>query len=424
MTLLVSIVVFLLMFIGVPLAAICGITALACILLFTYIPPQAVFQQLYQGAEYDLLQAVVFFIAAGSVMTHGCLASRLLKIGQALVGGFTGGLAITSVLICLFFAAVSGSSPATVVAIGTIMIPALTKNGYNERFSIGLLTSAGSLGILIPPSIPMIVWAVVMGVSVTKQFLAGMIPGLLLGGALILYSYIIAKRNGWRSEKNFSFAELKVALKEGIFSLFMPVLVLGGIYSGIFTATEAASVAFVYALAVELVIYRSIKPLELLPVLKESVLISTMMLFIIANASVLSYYFSVDQIPLRLADLLIEYIGNKYLFLFLVNVSLLILGCFMDIVSALLVLGPVFLPLLDKFGIDPIHFGTIMVINIEVAFLTPPFGINLFVAAGITGRGIGMVTKSVLPYLVIIWSVLLLVTYVPWLSLWLPGLIQ
>ncbi len=269
MTLVVLTAIVLLTIVGVPLAVICGIAAVACVALFTYIPPQAAFQQLYQGAEYDLLQAVIFFIAAGGVMTRGSLAARLVKIGQALVGSLTGGLAITSVLICMIFSAVSGSSSATVVAIGSIMIPALTGNGYGQRFSTGLLTSAGSLGILIPPSIPMILWAVVMGVSVTKQFVAGILPGMILGGALMLYSYFMAKKNGWRSQKKFSRADVWNALREGVFSLFMPVLVLGGIYSGLFTATEAASVAFVYALLVELVIYRCIKVGELLSIIKE-----------------------------------------------------------------------------------------------------------------------------------------------------------
>jgi len=417
MTPLVIAALVLLMVMGVPLAVICGLTAMVCVAMFTRIPPQAVFQQLYQGSEYDLLQAVVFFIAAGAVMTHGTLSTRLVKIGQSLVGGFTGGLAITSVLICMFFAAVSGSSPATVVAIGSIMIPALINAGYHPRFSVGLLTSAGSLGILIPPSIPMIIWAVVMGVSVTKQFVAGFLPGVILGGALMVYSYAVARKRGWRTEHRFSTGEIISALKEGVWGLLMPVLVLGGIYTGLFTATEAASVAFVYALFVELVIHRSLKPDDLMPILKEAILTASMLLFIIANASVLSYYFSVDQIPLRVAEFLLHYIDNKYLFLFLVNVGMLIMGCFMDIVSALLVLGPVFLPLLQRFEIDPIHFGIIMVLNIEVAFLTPPFGVNLFVASGITGKGIVEVTRSVLPYLFLIWGVLFLVTYVPWISL-------
>ena len=407
----------LLMVMGVPLAVICGLTAMVCVAMFTRIPPQAIFQQIYQGSEHDLLQAVVFFIVAGAIMTRGTLASRLVKIGQTLVGGLTGGLAITSVLICMFFAAVSGSSPATVVAIGSIMIPALIKSGYHPHFSVGLLTSAGSLGILIPPSIPMIIWAVVMGVSVTKQFVAGFLPGAILGGTLMAYSYFMARKHNWRTERSFSVSEIKVALREGIWGLFMPVLVLGGIYTGIFTATEAASVAFVYALFVEIFIHRSLRLTDLMPVLKESILTSTMLLFIIANASVLSYYFSVDQIPLRVADFLIQYIDNKYLFLFLVNIGLLIMGCFMDIVSALLVLGPVFLPLLQRFEIDPIHFGIIMVLNIEVAFLTPPFGVNLFVASGITKKGILEVTRSVIPYLFLMWGVLFLITYVPWISL-------
>jgi len=407
----------LLMVMGVPLAVICGLTAMVCVAMFTRIPPQAIFQQIYQGSEHDLLQAVVFFIVAGAIMTRGTLASRLVKIGQALVGGLTGGLAITSVLICMFFAAVSGSSPATVVAIGSIMIPALIKSGYHTHFSVGLLTSAGSLGILIPPSIPMLIWAVVMGVSVTKQFVAGFLPGAILGGTLMAYSYFMARKHNWRTERSFSVSEIKVALREGIWGLFMPVLVLGGIYTGIFTATEAASVAFVYALFVEIFIHRSLRLTDLMPVLKESILTATMLLFIIANASVLSYYFSVDQIPLRVADFLLQYIDNKYLFLFLVNIGLLIMGCFMDIVSALLVLGPVFLPLLQRFEIDPVHFGIIMVLNIEVAFLTPPFGVNLFVASGITKKGIMEVTRSVIPYLFLMWGVLFLITYVPWISL-------
>jgi C4-dicarboxylate transporter, DctM subunit len=406
-----------LMVMGVPLAVVCGLTAMVCVAMFTRIPPQAIFQQIYQGSEHDLLQAVIFFIAAGAIMTRGTLASRLVKIGQALVGGLSGGLAITSVLICMFFAAVSGSSPATVVAIGSIMIPALIKNGYQPHFSIGLLTSAGSLGILIPPSIPMIIWAVVMGVSVTKQFVAGFLPGAILGGVLMTYSYFMARKHNWRTERLFSASELKAALREGIWGLFMPVLVLGGIYTGIFTATEAASVAFVYALFVEIFIHRSLRFTDLMPVMKESILTSAMLLFIIANASMLSYYFSVDQIPLRVAEFLVQYIDNKYLFLFLVNIGLLTMGCFMDIVSALLVLGPVFLPLLQRFEIDPIHFGIIMVLNIEIAFLTPPFGVNLFVASGITRKGIMEVTRSVIPYLFLMWGVLFLITYVPWISL-------
>ena len=416
--------IILLMLIGVPLAAVMGIAAMSCVVLLTQIPAQAVFQQLYQGSEYDLLQAVVFFIAAGAIMTRGTLATRLIRIGQALVGGFTGGLAITSVLICLFFAAVSGSSPATVVAIGSIMIPALIKSGYGSRFSLGLLTSAGSLGIMIPPSIPMIIWAVVMGVSVTKQFMAGFLPGIVLGGTLIGYSYFKAKKNNWRTKSRVSLSEIKVALKEGIWGIFMPILVLGGIYVGIFTATEAAAVAFAYALLVELLIHRSLKPIDLLPILRESILTSSMLLFIIANASVLSYYFSVDQIPLRVADFLLQYIDNKYLFLLLVNISLLIMGCFMDIVSAMLVLGPVFMPLLQRFEIDPIHFGIIIVVNIEVAFLTPPFGVNLFVASGITKKSIIEVARSVLPYLLLFYAVLFLITYVPWISLALPSLLD
>jgi len=416
--------VVLLMASGVPLAAVVGIAGLLCVISFTSIPPQALFQQLYQGSEYDLLQAVIFFILAGNIMTRGSLASRLIKVGQAVVGGFSGGLAITAVLLCMFFAAISGSSPATVVAIGTIMIPALIKSGYDERFSVGLLTTAGSLGIMIPPSIPMIIWAVVVGVSVTKQFTAGFLPGILIGLALMAYSYVMARKHGWRVSRKISGQEVMEALKQGAWGLFMPFLVLGGIYSGAFTATEAAAVAFVYALLVELFIHRSIRIKDMMPIFKESVLTSAMLLFIIANASVLSYYFSVDQIPERVADFLVRYIDNRFMFLLLVNTALLIMGCFMDVVSAMLVLGPVFMPLLQRFEIDFIHFGIIMVLNIEIGFLTPPFGVNLFVASGITGKDVLEVARSVAPYLMIMLGMLLLITYVPWISLVLTRFVE
>ena len=417
-------VVVVLMAFGVPLAAVVGVAALLCVMAFTSIPPQALFQQLYQGSEYDLLQAVIFFILAGNIMTRGSLASRLIKVGQAVVGGFSGGLAITAVLLCMFFAAISGSSPATVVAIGTIMIPALIKSGYDERFSVGLLTTAGSLGIMIPPSIPMIIWAVVVGVSVTKQFTAGFLPGILIGLALMAYSYVMARKHGWRVSRKISGQEVMEALKQGAWGLFMPFLVLGGIYSGAFTATEAAAVAFVYALLVELFIHRSIRIKDMMPIFKESVLTSAMLLFIIANASVLSYYFSVDQIPERVADFLVRYIDNRFMFLLLVNTALLIMGCFMDVVSAMLVLGPVFMPLLQRFEIDFIHFGIIMVLNIEIGFLTPPFGVNLFVASGITGKDVLEVARSVAPYLMIMLGMLLLITYVPWISLVLTRFVE
>jgi C4-dicarboxylate transporter, DctM subunit len=424
MTVVTVAIIFLLLVMGVPLAVVMGLATILCISFFTTIPLQTVFQQVFQGAEYDLLQAVIFFIASGCVMTRGTLAGKLIRVGKAMVGGLHGGLAITSVLACMFFAAISGSSPATLVAIGTIMIPALVKNGYHERFSIGLLASSGTLGIMIPPSIPMIIWGVVMGVSITKQFIAGFVPGILLGSVLMAYSYFQSKKNNWKGSEKFSWKEVREAYRDGVWSIFMPILVLGGIYTGLFTSTEAAVVSFVYAVFVELLIHRSLKPKDLMPILKESVLISAMLLFIIANASILSYYFSINEIPTRIADFLTQFITNKYMFLLLVNVALLIMGCLMDIVSALFVLGPIFQPFLQKYGIDPIHFGIIMVLNIEIGFITPPFGVNLFVASGLTKKGIVEIGRSVLPFIALMIGVLFLITYVPWFSLVLTPLVK
>ncbi len=417
MSALIIIVMFLLLFCGVPIAVVVGLTAILLIKFVAEIPLLALPQVMFSGIDTTLLLAVLFFIFAGNIMSEGVLARRLVNVGKALLGWQRGGLAAAGVLACMFFAAISGSSTATVIAVGGIMIPALTKSGYHQNFSTGLITSAGSLGILIPPSVPMIIWALVMNVSITKQFIAGVGPGILIGAIFIGYSYYLARSNGWKGSSKFSTKEVLKALKEGIWGLSLPIVVLGGIYAGVFTPTEASAVAVVYALFIELFIHRSLTYQDLPKVILKSVLVASALIFIISTAATLSWYLSFMQVPVRAADFMAEVIQQRWIFLIICNIFLLFLGCFVDLVSAMLILGPILLPMLVKFNIDPLHFGIIMIVNCEIGFLTPPLGLNLFVASAITKRSLVSVARSTAPFLLLMIFALLLITYLPPISL-------
>ena len=410
-----------LLFLGVPIAVILGVTTLVSLVFFSSTPLTIITQQLFNALDQFVLLAIPFFILAGAVMTRGGIARRLIAFVNALVGWFPGGLAMAGILACIFFAAISGSSPATVVAIGSIMIPALVKAGYGEKFSLGLITVSGSLGIVIPPSIPMILYCLVMNVSVSEIFMAGVMPGLLIGFALMVYTFFVAKKHNWRIEHKASLSRLIQAGKEGIWALALPFIVLGGIYSGVFTPTEAAAVSVVYALFVEMVIYREFGLKDLTGVCQEAAVLSACLLFILSCAMTFIWLLTAEQVPHQLADIIFRYIDSPWMFLLTVNILFLILGCFMDDVSAMLILAPLFLETLNRYGIDLVHFGVVMVLNIQMGMLTPPFGLNLFVASGITKEPIIKIARGVAPFLVIMLACLMLVTYIPWISLALPN---
>jgi C4-dicarboxylate transporter DctM subunit len=310
-----------------------------------------------------------------------------------------------------------------VIAIGSIMMPALIKEGYGDRFSIGLLTSAGSLGILIPPSIPMILYALVMNVSVAEIFLAGFLPGIFIGCCLMGYSYFMAKKSGWRSEVRYTFKEGVKIVRDGSWALFLPILVLGGIYGGVFTPTEAAAVSVVYALFVELFIYRELKWNKLLSICRDSAILSGCLLFILSCAMSFIWLLTVEQIPVRLAETIVANIQSKWLFLLAINGVLLVVGCLMDIVTAIIVISPILVETLSRYDIDYIHYGIIMIVNIECGFLTPPFGLNLFVSMAIMKRSLVEIGKAVLPFILLFIGCLLVITYVPKLSTLLPELL-
>ncbi len=407
---------------GVPIAALLGISTMVALILHTSTPLQIIAQQLFNALDKFVLLAIPFFIVAGAIMTRGGIARRIIDFVNAIVGWFPGGLAMAGVLACILFAAISGSSPATVVAIGSIMMPALMNNGYPKLFSVGIITVSGSLGIVIPPSIPMILYCLVMNVSVAELFMAGILPGLLIGFALMAYAYMNARKSGWKSGKKGSLKEVVRCAREGVWALMLPVVVLGGIYSGIFTPTEAAAVSVVYALAIEIFVYKELKPSEIPAVCEQAAILSACLLFILSCAMTFIWLLTAEQLPIKLADFIMQHIHSAWMFLLAVNILFLIMGCFMDDVSAMLILAPLFLETLNRYGIDLVHFGIVMVLNIQFGMLTPPFGLNLFVTMGMAKTSLTETAAAVMPFLIILLLCLFLVTYVPSISLLLPNL--
>ncbi|MBI5498329.1 MAG: TRAP transporter large permease subunit [Deltaproteobacteria bacterium] len=379
-----------------------------------------VVRKLLELASKEVLLAIPFFVVAGELMTHGSLARRLVDVMRSLFAWIPGGLAMAAVSGCVFFAAISGSSPVTVVAIGSIMAPALIKSRYPEDFSIGLLTTAGSLGILIPPSIPMIVYAIMVGASTPvdpmELFIAGILPGLMIGALLAGYSFLVGYRRRVPTEP-FSWPTVTTAVSEGIWSLLLPIIILGGIYSGTFTATEAAAVSVLYALAVEVFIHKELDGKKLAAVAAGSMTVMGSLLVIIALAITLNYFLVLEGIP----DLMVNWLKGLDLsrptFLLLVNLLLLVVGCFMDIMSAILIIAPMLAPMANAMGIDPVHMGIIFIVNLEIGYLTPPVGLNLFVSSTLFKRSLGFVTRAVLPTLAIMVFGLCIVVWVPQVSL-------
>ncbi len=411
---------FVLLIIGMPIAILMVGTTAVALFLHTTTSLLVLPQQLFNALDNFILLAIPFFIIAGSIMTEGAMARRLIDVINAFVGHYPGGLAIAATLGCLFFAALSGSSPATVVAVGSIMIPALIRGGYDERFSIGLVTSAGSLGIVIPPSIPMILYCLVMNVSVAELFMAGIAPGLLIGGVFILYTMVLAYRGKWTASESLPWGERLRALYKGFWALMLPLIVLGGIYLGVFTPGEAAAVSVVYALFVEIVMYKELRIRDIPRVCKDGAILSSCLLFILACAMSLIWLLTAERIPHAVADVITAHVHSPWLFLILVNVMFLIMGTVMENVSAMLILSPLFMETLNRFGIDYVHYGIIMVMVIEFGFLTPPFGLNLFVAMGLTNKSLTEVSRGVFPFLALLLLCLMLVTFIPAISLFLP----
>lgn len=387
------------------------------------IDPQIVIEVLYRSMDKFALVVVMFFVLCGNIMTTGSIVQKLINTANVMVGFLPGGLAMAGVLACGFFGAISGSTVATVVAIGGFMIPALIENKYDEKFSVGLMTTAPILGIIIPPSISMILYAMVSNDQLEALFLTGFIPGIMIMIAMSLYAYFFCRKMGMSRRPRPTLDEVLAVVKESAWALFLPVLIFGGIYSGLFTANEAAVVACFYAFFVEIVIHKDMKLRDVKRVIVSSAVTSATLLVIVAGASVFGEYLTFEQIPGKIATVVVDSISSPWVFLFAVNVLLLIIGMFMDIISATLILTPIFLPLLSKFGIDTMHFGLLMTINLGIGYCTPPLGVSLYISGAVVDRNLIYVTKAVMPFLVIQTAILLILTYWPDLVLLLPRLV-
>ena len=370
------------------------------------------------------LVVVLFFILCGNIMTSGSIVNKLIRFANVVVGWLPGGLAMAGILACGLFGAISGSTVATVVAIGGFMIPALIENKYEERFAVGCMTSAPNLGVIIPPSISMILYSMVSTVSLEGLFLTGFVPGILIMAGMCAYSYVWAKRNpGFESAPKPTVQETVGAIKDGFWSLMLPVIIFGGIFTGAFTANEAAVVACVYALVVELFIHKSMKFSQVKTVMINSAVTSATLLIIVAGATCFGKYLTFESIPARISEAVVESITQPWMFLLAINVLLLVIGMFMDIISATLILGPIFLPMLDHYGINAVHFGLIMTVNLAIGYCTPPLGVSLYITGALTNRDLVFVSRAVMPWISIQIAVLLLMTYWPDAVLWLPRLV-
>jgi C4-dicarboxylate transporter DctM subunit len=413
-------ILFLCLFIGVPIAFALGFSSLITILLFGNDSLASMSLKLYETSEHYTLMAIPFFILGGSLMSTGGVAKRLVRFAIACVGHIRGGLAIAAVLACTFFAAVSGSSPATVVAVGSIMIGGMVKAGYTQKFAAGVMCNAGTLGILMPPSIVMVVYCAVTEQSVGRIFLAGIIPAIVLALALSIAIYVRARMTNVQLAPKASTKELIDSAKDAVWGFILLIIILGGIYGGVFTPTEAAAVAAVYAILVSVYIYKDIKIKDLPHIFIDSSKTIVMLMFIIANAILFAHVLTTERIPQIISETIIGYGLTPVYFLLIVNLLLLIAGNFMEPTAILLILAPIFFPIAVNLGIDPIHLGIIMVVNMEIGMITPPVGLNLFVTSGITGMPVYSVLKAALPWLSVLIIFLIVITYVPIISTFLP----
>jgi tripartite ATP-independent transporter DctM subunit len=405
-----------LLFIGVPIAFSLGIASLMTVLGANTLPVDYLASVAFTSIDSFPIMAIPFFIAAGIFMGAGGLSHRLLALADEVVGG----IALASIATCMFFAAISGSGPATVAAIGTLTIPAMTERGYDKMFAAAVVASAGAIGVMIPPSNPFVVYGVAGQASVGKLFLAGITPGILTGLVLMLVAYCIAKKNGWRGaprQRNLKTLGKAVWVAKG--ALLVPVIVLGGIYGGIMTPTEAAAVAAFYGLLVGLFVYRELTWRSLWSCCLESARTSAIIIMLMAMATIFGNVMTLEQVPERIASAILSFTENKIAILLLINLLLLWVGTFMEALAAIVILTPILLPLVLKVGVDPIHFGVIMVVNLAIGFVTPPVGVNLFVASGITKVKIEQVSRAAVPFLIAMLVVLGFVTFVPEISLFL-----
>lgn len=413
------------LFIGIPIAYSLGIAVVITTFNVNYVTTDMLIQTYFTATDSFPLLAIPFFILAGDIMLHGGLSNRLINFCAACIGNVKGGLGIITVLACMIFAAISGSGPATVAAIGGLMVPAMLRDNYDEGFACSLVACSGAMGPIIPPSILFVIYAVMVQESVTELFLGGIVPGLVMAAILCVFTYIIARLRNFGSVgiSKMSIRKFFTSFSDAKWALLVPVIILGGIYSGLFTPTESAVIACIYGLFICLFVYKDITIKDLPMIFSNTAKTTGYCMAFVGSATILSRILTLEKVPAQLTNFIMELGVNKWVVLLVINLILLLIGCFMEPVSVIIILAPLLVGVVVPLGIDPVHFGIIMVMNVTIGMCTPPVGINMFIAAGITGIQPEKMFKWLYPYILMLIIALLIVTYIPLLSMGLPNLI-
>ncbi len=409
--------------IGMPIAFSLGVASVATLQFGSTLPLTLVAQRLFAATDSFPLMAIPFFMLAGALMDTGGISRRLVDFAHSLVGWIHGGLGMVSVLAAMFFAGISGAAAADTAAVGAVSIPAMIRKGYNKGFAAAIQAAGGSIGVIIPPSIPMIIFGVIGGVSIGKMFMGGFVPGVLIGGGLMTASYFLAKRAGYKRDKRASMSRVKQTFFEAFWALLMPGIILGGIMGGIFTPTEAAVVAALYGLFAGMFIYKELKLSDLPDVFAKSAVTTSTVMLLIATANIFGWILTAEQIPQHVAGYLVSLTDSPAVLYAMILVMLLIVGTFMETTASLIILSPVFLPVIKQFGIDPVHFGVVMVTALAIGMLTPPLGICLFISCNIADIPLSRIIKYVMPLLAIMIGCLFLITFVPDLVMFVPNML-
>lgn len=408
--------------IGIPIGYAIGCSTVITLVTTSSIPLTIVAQTAVSGVNSFPLMAIPFFILAGNLMSHGGIAKRLIDFFDIFVGRVTGGLGMVSIVTSMFFGAITGSAMATASAVGSFMIPEMNKANYRVSFSSAMVAAAGTIGIIIPPSIPFVVYGVVTGTSIGELFIAGVIPGLLMGLALMVVCYVIAKRNGNVGiGKKHTWKDILLNFKGAVWALMSPIIVLGGIYGGIFTPTEAAVISVVYSLLVGLLIYKELNRKNIYKCLFDTMVINGITVFMVGLSTGFAAYLSISQIPVMITEALLEITDNKFVLLIIINLFLLVVGCLVDNIPACIILSPILLPVVTQMGMSPIQFGVVLTLNLAIGFCTPPYGPNLFVTSAVAGIPVESMFRAIIPFILALLVVLMLVTYVPWITMGLLG---
>jgi C4-dicarboxylate transporter DctM subunit len=411
---------------SIPIGIALGLSTALTLALTSNIPLIMIAQTSFAALDSFPLLAIPFFMLAGSLMSYGGISRRLVILAETLVGQVTGGLAMVTTVACMFFAAISGSGPATVSAIGSFMIPAMKEKKYDDDFAAALTAAAGSIGVIIPPSIPFVIYCVVSGASVGELFIAGVVPGIIIGASLMLLSWFVAKKRGYpkseRREK--SDAGLLRSVYDASWALMVPVIILGGIYGGVFTPTEAAVVAVVYALLIGKFVYRELDLKTTIDAFREAVLVNGATTFMVGLSMAFASYLTMEQVPMKVGSYIVSVSSEPVVVLLLINAMLLVVGCFVDNISSMIILTPILLPVVKGFGVDPIHFGLVMTAALAIGFVTPPYGANLFVASAISGVPIDGISRRIVPIVGVMLLCLLLFTFFPSVSMGLVRLLR